>query len=66
MSTIAIWITFFAFMFTFTPDSIEETFVFGGYISQFGYLLILASLLIGYVLVWLKKKSLKQAESEAM
>lgn len=65
-STIAIGITFIAFISTFIPNSIQEASMMGEYISYFGLGLTIVSLLVGYLFVWLKKSSKKQAKSEAM
>lgn len=65
-STIAIGITFMAFICTFIPNSIQETFMMGEYIAYLGLGLIIVSLLVGYLFVWLKKSSKKQVESEVI
>ncbi|OIJ21934.1 hypothetical protein BKP45_04445 [Anaerobacillus alkalidiazotrophicus] len=66
ISTIAISITFFSFMISFIPNSIQETFTFGGWISYFALSITMISLIIGYVFVVINKKSQKQKGSEMM
>lgn len=66
VSTIAIGITFFAFIMTFIPNSIQETFTMGEYIAYLSLGLMIVSLLVGYLFVWFKKSKKKQAKSEAI
>lgn len=66
VSTIAIIITFFAYIITFVPASIQETFMLGDYISYFGLGLTCIALVFGYVLLIFKKKLKQQGKSEAM
>lgn len=65
-STIAIWIAFIAFISTFIPNSIQETFTMGEYVAYLGLGLIIVSLLVGYLFVWFKRNSKKQDKSEAI
>lgn len=55
ISTVAIWITFFAFMITFIPESLPEAFSFGDYVTYFGYGLTCCSIIIGYLLLFVNK-----------
>jgi spore germination protein len=66
MSSIAIWLAGFAFLITFLPSSIQQTFLFGNYISYFGIGLTFFALISGYLFVFLKKKGSTQKKREAM
>ncbi|OIJ11899.1 hypothetical protein BKP35_11230 [Anaerobacillus arseniciselenatis] len=66
VSTIAIVITFFSFIITFIPVSLQEAFMLGDYVSYFGLGLTCFALLCGYLYVFIKKKSKQQGNSEAM
>ncbi|ARK30181.1 GerAB/ArcD/ProY family transporter [Halalkalibacter krulwichiae] len=49
-------ITLIAYYIAFAPNSIEEVYMLGGYVSNAGLTVICLSLLVGYLSVWLKKK----------
>ncbi|WNF37578.1 GerAB/ArcD/ProY family transporter [Bacillaceae bacterium IKA-2] len=66
VSTIAILITFLAFISTFIPNSLQETFMMGEYVAYLGLGLMIVSLLVGYLFVWFKTGSKKQGESEVI
>ncbi len=55
-STIAIFIGFLSFLIAFFPDSIQETFLMGEFVSYLGFLLIVCMLIIGYVTLLFSKK----------
>ncbi|MCT8139512.1 GerAB/ArcD/ProY family transporter [Anaerobacillus sp. CMMVII] len=65
-SSIAIWLAGIAFIIIFIPDSIQEAFLLGDYVSYFGLALTCSVLVSGYLLVLLKKKGNKQEKSEAV
>jgi spore germination protein len=61
----ALWlpavITFFAFMIAFIPNSINETFVMGGWISYLGTSLFIFGLSSGFFTVWIRKRKRKNS-----
>lgn len=58
-TTIAIFVGFLSYIIAFIPDSIQETFGLGDYVSYLGFLLILSMLVIGYATLFFDKKSIK-------
>lgn len=65
-SSIAIWLAGFAFVITFIPNSVQEAFLLGNYVSYFGLGLTCFALVLGYLFVFLKKKGKNQEKSEAV
>ncbi|QOY36346.2 GerAB/ArcD/ProY family transporter [Anaerobacillus isosaccharinicus] len=66
LSSIAICLAGFAYVITFVPNSVQEAFLLGDYISYFGLGLTCFSLVSGYLFVFFKKKRNKKEKSEVV
>ncbi|RXI99899.1 spore gernimation protein [Anaerobacillus alkaliphilus] len=66
LSSIAIYLSGIIFILIFIPNSVQETFLFGDYISYLGFGLTCLSLVTGYLLLFFRKKVLKKDKSEAV